>query len=196
LARSVELIRQAKKKGIPVTCETCPHYFSLTDEAVRNYDTNAKVNPPLRTQKDVKAIIRGLADGTIDTITTDHEPHNIEEKDIEFNQASSGMVGLETALALVITKLVVTKALTLKQALEKLTINPAKILKLGKGTLQLGAEADITIIDPKREWVVDPSQFASKSKNTPFAGWKLQGKALYTLVGGRVVVGDGKLIGD
>ncbi|MFH1347375.1 MAG: dihydroorotase [Candidatus Margulisiibacteriota bacterium] len=193
-ANSVELIRQAKKKGIPVTCETCPHYFSLTEEAVKEYDTNAKVNPPLKSKKDVKAILKGLKDGVIDVIATDHAPHNIEEKNIEFNLASSGMIGLETALALVLTNLVNTKALTLKEAVKKLTAGPAKILNLNKGTLKVGADADVIIVDPKAEWTVDASQFASKSKNTPFNGWELKGKVVYTIVGGRVVVKDGKLV--
>lgn len=192
-ARSVELIRRAKRKGIPVTCETCPHYFSLTEEAVREYDTNAKVNPPLKSAKDVKAIIKGLSDGTIDAIATDHAPHNIEEKNIEFDSAASGMVGLETALALVLTKLVNTKALTLKKAIEKLTVAPAKILNINKGSLKVGADADIIIVDPKAEWTVDSAQFASKSRNTPFEGWRLKGKVLYAIVGGKVVVKDGKL---
>ncbi|MFC1571119.1 dihydroorotase [Candidatus Margulisiibacteriota bacterium] len=193
-AGSVDLIRQAKRKGLPVTCETCPHYFSLTEEAVREYDTNAKVNPPLKSQKDVKAIIKGLKDGIIDVIATDHAPHNIEEKNVEFNQAAFGLVGLETALALVITNLVNTKILPLKKAIAKLTSIPAKILNLNKGTLKVGSDADIIIVDPKAKWTVDPAQFASKSKNTPFSGWKLTGKVLYTVVGGKVVVRDGKII--
>jgi dihydroorotase len=193
-ARSVDLIRQAKKRGIPVTAETCPHYFSLTEEAVREYDTNAKVNPPLKGAADVKAIIKGLKDGTIDAIATDHAPHNIEEKDVEFNQAAFGMVGLETALGLILTKLVETKALTLKEAVKKLTVAPAKILNLSKGTLKVGADADVVIVDPKAEWIVDAAQFASRSRNTPFNGWKLKGKVLHTIVGGKVVVSNGKLL--
>lgn len=192
-AGSVELIRRAKRRGVPVTCETCPHYFSLTEEAIREYDTNAKVNPPLKSGKDVKAVIKGLKDGTIDVVATDHAPHNVEEKNVEFNLASFGMVGLETALALVLTKLVNSKALTLKSAIEKLTSAPARILNLNKGTLKVGADADIVIVDPKAEWKVDAAQFASKSRNTPFNGWKLKGKVLYTIVGGKVVVKDGKL---
>ncbi|MFH1825819.1 MAG: dihydroorotase [bacterium] len=193
-AGSVELIRQAKRRGIAVTCETCPHYFSLTEEAVRNYDTNAKVNPPLRSKADVKAIIRGLKDGTIDVIATDHAPHNVEVKNVEFNQAAFGLVGLETALALVLTKLVESKELTLKKAIEKMTVGPAKVLGLSKGSLKIGTSADVIIVDPQAEWQVDASQFASKSRNTPFNGWKLKGKVFYTIVGGKVVVRDGKLV--
>jgi len=193
-AKSVELVRQAKRKGIPVTCETCPHYFSLSEEAVREYDTNAKVNPPLKSEQDVKAVIKGLKDGTIDVIATDHAPHNIEEKNVEFNLAAFGMVGLETALALILTKLVDTQALTLKKAIEKLTVAPAKILNLDKGSLRIGADADLIIVDPKAEWTVDAAKLASKSRNTPFHGWKLKGKVLYTIVGGKVVVRDGKLL--
>lgn len=192
-AKSVDIIRQAKKRGAPVTCETCPHYFSLTEEAVRGYDTNAKVNPPLKSKKDQKAIIKGLKDGTIDAITTDHAPHNIEEKNVEFNQAAFGMVGLETALALTLTKLVNAKALTLREAVSKLTAGPAAILGLNKGDLKVGADADLIIVDPKAEWIVDPSKFTSKSKNSPFAGHKLKGKVLFTIVRGKVVVRNGKL---
>ncbi len=192
-ARSVELIRRAKRKKILVTCETCPHYFSLTEEAVRDYDTDAKVNPPLRSERDVRAVVKGLRDGTIDVVATDHAPHNIEEKNIEFNQASSGMVGLETALALVLTRLVEPKVLPIKKAIAKLTAAPARILGLNKGTLRVGADADVIVVDPKAEWIVDAAQFASKSRNTPFQGWKLKGKVLYTIVGGKVVVRDGKL---
>ena len=193
-ARSVEIIRRAKKRGVAVTCETCPHYFSLTQEAVKDYDTNAKVNPPLKSKADVAAIIRGLKDGTIDAIATDHAPHNIEEKKVEFNLAASGMVGLETALALILTKLVDTKLLTLKQAVEKLTLAPAKILNLQKGTLKVGADADLIVVDPRVEWIVDASQFASKSRNTPFNGWKLKGKVTHTIVAGKIIVKDGKLL--
>ncbi|MDD5382277.1 MAG: dihydroorotase [Candidatus Margulisbacteria bacterium] len=193
-AGSVELIRQAKKRGAPVTCETCPHYFSLTEEAVRNYDTNAKVNPPLKSTADVQAVIRGLKDGTIDVIATDHAPHTIDDKNVEFNQAATGMIGLETALGLVMTNLVETKALNLKQAIAKLTVVPARILQLeNKGRLKAGADADVIIVDPKVEWVVEASKFASKSRNTPFNGWKLKGKVICAIVGGKVVVRDGKI---
>ena len=194
-AGSVKLLRQAKREGVPISCETCPHYFALTEEAVRDYDTNAKVNPPLRSDSDVAAVIKGLKDGTIDVIATDHASHNIEEKNVEFNLAANGMVGLETALSLVLTGLVGSKALNLSQAVEKLSCAPAKILGLStKGSLKSGMDADLIIVDPKAEWVVDASQFASKSKNTPFNSWKLNGKVLYTIVGGRVVVRDGKLV--
>jgi dihydroorotase len=194
-ANSVKLIRQAKREGAPLTAETCPHYFALTEEAVRQYDTNAKVNPPLKGRADVQAVIRGLRDGTIDVIATDHAPHTCEEKNIEFNQAVPGLVGLETALALVLTRLVETRALSLKQAIEKLTAAPARILNLpAKGVLRAGADADIILVDPKAEWVVDPAKFASKSRNTPFNGWRLRGKVLWTIVGGKIVVKDGKLV--
>ncbi len=193
-AKSVDLVRRAKRRGVKITCETCPHYFSLTEEAVRNYDTNAKVNPPLKSKKDVQAIIRGLKDGTIDVIATDHAPHNIEEKNVEFNRAAFGMVGFETAFALALTNLVETKALKLKELVKKFSSIPAQILNLDKGTLKVGADADLIIVDPKAEWVVDPVKFASKSKNSPFGGFKLKGKVLYTIVGGRVVVKNGKLL--
>jgi len=192
-AKSVDLIRQAKKKGTPVSCETCPHYFSLTEAVVRNYDTNAKVNPPLKTKQDVRAILKGLKDGTIDCIATDHAPHNIEEKNIEFNQAAFGLVGLETALGLAMRELVAQKILTLKELVRKMALNPARLFNLDKGTLKVGANADVIIVDPKAEWIVDANNFASKSRNTPFNGWKLKGKVLYTLVKGKVVVRDGKL---
>ena len=192
-AKSIELVRQAKKNKIAITAETCPHYFSLTEAACRDYDTNAKVNPPLKGEKDLAAVIRGLKDGTIDVIATDHAPHNIESKNVEFNRAAFGLVGLETALALVLTKLVGTKILSLKKAIAKMTIAPAKVLGLNKGTLKVGADADVTIVDPKAEWTVDPNKFASKSKNTPFTGWKLKGQVLYTIVGGKIIVKDGQL---
>ena len=194
-AGSVSLIRRAKKEGSAVTCETCPHYFSLTEEAVRNYDPNTKVNPPLRSKNDLKAVIKGLQDGTIDAIATDHAPHNIEEKNIEFNSASFGMIGLETALGLAMTMLVETKALTLKEVIHKMTLAPAKIIGLSsKGTLKPGADGDVTIVDPKAEWVVEVEKFASRSRNTPFNGWQLKGKVLHTIVSGKIIVKDGKLV--
>ncbi|MFA5113310.1 MAG: dihydroorotase [Candidatus Margulisiibacteriota bacterium] len=193
-ARSIKFIRDAKREKAPVTCETCPHYFTLTDEAAREYDTNAKVNPPLRTRPDRQAVIKGLQDGTIDVIATDHAPHTIDDKNVEFNQAASGMVGLETALGLVLTQLVATKALSLPEAVAKMTANPARILGLaGKGTLRPGADADLIIVDPAGKWTVDPGKFASKSRNTPFAGWQLTGKVVQTIVGGKQIVKDGKL---
>ncbi len=193
-AGAVKLIRRAKREGIPVTCETCPHYFTLTEEAIKNYDTNAKVNPPLRTRTDQKEVLKGLKDGTIDAISTDHAPHNIEEKNIEFDLASSGMVGLETALGLALTRLVLPKVLTLKQMIAKFTLEPARILRMpNKGNLKVGSDADIIVISD-REWRVDPAQFASRSRNTPFAGWKLSGKVMCTIVGGKIVVKDGKLV--
>ena len=181
---SVELIRAAKARGVKVTAETCPHYFTLTDEAVRGYNTMAKMNPPLRTAEDVAAIKKGLQDGTIDVIATDHAPHAMDEKSGEFDYAPFGIVGLETALGLIL-KLVSEKIITIAQAIVMLSLNPARLMKLNKGTLSPGADADITIIDPEFEWTVDASQFKSKSKNTPFNGWKLKGKAIQTIVQGR-----------
>src|SRR3990170_2130291 len=185
-AGSVESIRIAKKRGVKVTCETCPHYFTLTEDAVIGYNTNAKVNPPLRTKEDVKAIKEGLKDGTIDIIASDHAPHAVHEKEIEFDYASFGMIGLETSLPLILN-LVREGVLTLKDAIAKATINPARLLKLKKGTLSEGADADITIIDPESEWVVDVNNLKSKSKNTAFAGMKVKGRAVMTIVGGKIV---------
>lgn len=184
---SVDLIRQAKKKGIKVTCEATPHHFTLTHEIIRTFDTNAKVNPPLRTKRDVEAIKKGLKDGTIDCIATDHAPHSIEEKEVEFDSAPFGLVGLETALGLVITELVNKKVLSWTQAIAKLTIHPARILNLKGGRIKRNSLADITIIDPKASWIVDPARFQSKSKNSPFGGRKLRGKVFCTIVDGKVV---------
>src|SRR3989339_1146112 len=191
-AGAVKLVRQAKKDGAPVTCETAPHYFSLTEEAVREYDANAKVNPPLRTEKDRKEIIRGLKDGTIDAIATDHAPHTIEEKKVEFSLAANGLIGLETALALALTKLL-PEGLTLKEIVKLMSAAPADILGLtGKGRLAIGADADLIVVDQKAAWIVDPDKFASISRNTPFAGARRKGKVLHTIVSGRLVVKDGK----
>jgi len=180
---SVSLIRAAKARGVKVTAETCPHYFSLTEEAVRGYNTMAKMNPPLRTAEDVLAIKEGLRDGTIDAIVTDHAPHAMDEKSGEFDYAPFGIVGLETALGLTL-RLVDEGVLTMGEAVRKLSVNPAAILKIDKGTLSAGADADITIIDIHAEWTVDASQFKSKSRNTPFNGWKLKGRAVQTIIGG------------
>lgn len=184
-AGSVRLVREAKARGVKVTAETCPHYFTLTEEAVRGYNTLAKMNPPLRTEGDVAAVKQGLKDGAIDVIATDHAPHALDEKTTEFDSAPFGIVGLETALGLTF-KLVHEGILTVAEVVRKLSLNPASILKINKGTLSVGADADITIIDPNTEWKVDPAQFKSKSKNTPFDGWKLKGKAVQTIVGGRI----------
>ena len=182
---SVRMVREAKARGVKVTAETCPHYFTLTEEAVRGYNTLAKMNPPLRTEDDVAAIKQGLKDGTIDVIATDHAPHAMDEKSVEFDHAPFGIVGLETAVGLVF-KLVHEGVLSMSEAVRKLSFNPASILKINKGTLSVGADADITIIDPNVEWTVDSSQFKSKSRNTPFEGWKLKGRAVQTIVGGRL----------
>jgi dihydroorotase len=183
-AGSVQMIRDAKARGVKVTAETCPHYFSLTDEAVRGYNTMAKMNPPLRTAADVEAIKQGLRDGTIDVIATDHAPHAADEKAGEFDYAPFGVVGLETALGLAL-KLVEEGVLPLVELLAKMSARPAAILKLDKGSLSPGFDADITIIDPVVEWMVKSSEFKSKSRNTPFEGWKLKGRAVQTMVAGR-----------
>ncbi|MDO5397536.1 MAG: dihydroorotase [bacterium] len=191
---SVELVRQAKKRGVKVTCETCPHYFSLTEEAVRGYNTNAKMNPPLRTDDDVQAIKDGLKDGTIDCIVTDHAPHHIDEKNLEYALAKNGIIGLETSLGLGIKNLVNTGVLTLNELIEKMAVNPSRILGINKGTLGEGKAADIIIFDPKKEWTVEAAKMQSKSKNTPFDGETLYGKPEYVIVGGRVLVNQGELM--
>jgi dihydroorotase len=182
-ARSVELVRQAKKNSINITAEATPHHFTLTDSAVEKYGANAKMNPPLRSQRDVDAVIDGLKDGTIDVIATDHAPHADFEKAKGLDDAPFGIVGLETCLSIVITELVNKGHLTLFDAIAKMTINPARILSLKKGTLSVGADADITIIDIDKEWTVDPSKFESKGRNTPFAGWRLRGLAVMVIFG-------------
>ncbi|MBE3588492.1 MAG: dihydroorotase, partial [Thermoanaerobacteraceae bacterium] len=186
-AGSVRLIREAKARGVPVTAEVTPHHFTLTDRAVAGYDTSTKVNPPLRTAEDVAALKEALADGTIDVIATDHAPHTVEEKDVEYQLAPFGLVGLETALGLVWTELVEPGILSPVEAIRKLTVNPARILGLPAGTFQVGADADITVIDPELEEVVDPAAFASKGRNTPFAGRRLKGLPAATIVRGKVV---------
>ena len=184
-AGSVRMIREAKQRGIKITAETCPHYFTLTDDAVRGYNTMAKMNPPLRTAEDVAAIKQGLRDGAIDVIATDHAPHAMDEKTVEFDNAPFGIVGLETAVGLAF-KLVQEGVLSLSEMVKLMSWSPARILKLDRGTLSVGTDADITIIDPNAEWTVNSSEFRSKSRNTPFEGWKLKGRAMQTIVGGRL----------
>ena len=189
-AGSVDIVRQFKKKGVHITCETCPQYFTLTEDEVLNQGTMARVNPPLRTRQDVEAIIAGLKDGTIDAIATDHAPHSAQEKAKPLAEAPSGMVGLETSLGATLTALYHTGEMDLSDILKKMTFNPACILGIPKGRLSLGGEADFTIFDPNETWTVDPEQFASKGRNTPFAGRKLKGKVKYTIVGGKIVYED------
>ena len=184
-AAGVDMVRQAKAKGLSVTAEVCPHHFTLTDEAVREQGVNAKMNPPLRSEQDRAALLRGLADGTIDAIATDHAPHAEYEKQWGMDRAPFGIVGLETALALTL-RLVETGVLSLEQAVRCLTSKPAGLLGLPGGTLMLGASADIAVVDRACEWVVDPEQFYSKGRNTPFGGWRLHGRVSMTFVGGQI----------
>ncbi len=187
-AGSVELVRQAKKNGIKVTAETCPQYFTLTDDIVKVYNTNTKINPPLRRQEDVNAIKWGLADGTIDCIATDHAPHTEEEKNREFDLAPFGIIGFETFLSLVLNELVDSGVLSLSEAVSKMTTNPAKIFNLkGRGTLKEGNIADITIIDMKYSYEFKKENIVSRSKNSPFIGRKFKGGAVMTIVGGNIV---------
>ena len=187
-AKSVGLVRRYKRKGVQITCETCPQYFSLTEDEILAQGSLARVNPPLRTRADVDAVIEGLKDGTIDAIATDHAPPSAEEKARPLTEAPSGMVGLETALAVTLTYLYHTGELGLSDILRKMTINPACILRLPtKGRLSIGADGDVVIFDPEEEWTVDPERFASKGRNTPFAGRTLKGRVKYTVVGGEVI---------
>lgn len=187
-AGAVEAIRRAKAEGIDVTAEVCPQHFCLTDDMIgEKFDTNLRINPPIRTKADVDAIIGGLVDGTIDCIASDHAPHAEEEKDVEFDQAPPGMIGLQTTVGLVKTYLIDKGYLSWADAIRKMTKNPARILNLPGGTLKVDAPADITIIDSDKKWTVKKKDFRSKSKNSPFVGWKLSGKVSHTILGGRVV---------
>jgi dihydroorotase len=185
-AGSVRLLREAKRRGIKISAETAPHYFCLTEEAVKEYGTNAKVNPPLRTKVDIEEIKEGLRDGTIDVIATDHAPHSEREKSREFSLAENGMVGLETAVPLSL-KLYHEGLLSLMELFRKLTVNPARIFKLDKGKVKVGSDADLTIIGPEAEAVINKWRFKSRGRNTPFDGWRLKGKVVKTVVGGKVI---------
>lgn len=184
---SVELIRWGKERGINVTAEVCPHHLSLTEERVEGYDTNAKMNPPLRTADDVEALREAVADGTIDLVATDHAPHHYDEKEREFADAPNGIIGLETALAVVVTNLVVPGHISWSTLVDRMACTPARLFHLPGGTLRRGTVADITVFDPGVEWTVDPSTFLSRGRNTPYAGMQLRGRAVHTLVDGRVV---------
>jgi dihydroorotase len=185
-AGSVDAVRRAKRRGVRVTAECAPHHFTLTDECLRSLDANFKMNPPLRSREHIEACIAGLVDGTIDAIASDHAPHAREKKLRGLAQAPFGIIGLETTLGLVVTRLIEPGHLDWSSALARLTINPARILGIPKGTLALGADADVTIIDPDVRWTVDTAQLHSKSANTPLAGWELKGRADTVLVGGKV----------
>lgn len=186
-AKGVDIVRRYKRRGVKITCETCPQYFTLTHEEVLRQGTMARVNPPLRPTADRDGIAAGLMDGTIDCIVTDHAPHSAEEKAKPLTEAPSGMVGLETSLALTLTGLYHSGKMSLSEVIRKMTVNPAKILNISKGVIALGADADLTIFDPDEEWTVDPADFKSKGRNTPFAGFKVKGKVKYTIVGGEIV---------
>ena len=182
----VQLIREAKARGVQVTAETCPHYFTLTDEVIATFDTNTKVNPPIREERDRRAIVEGLKDGTLDCIVTDHAPHHLDDKNVEYAQAAFGISGLETSFALSYTQLVKGGALTLVQLAQKMSANPAHILALEGGAIAVGAPADLTVVDLNRAWTIDPADFASKGRNTPFAGREVYGKVIYTFVDGEI----------
>jgi dihydroorotase len=185
---SVRLVREARARGVPLSAEVCPHHLALTDEALQDYDTNAKMNPPLREQADIEALLAGIADGTIDILATDHAPHAVYEKEVEFAAAPFGIVGLETAVGLFCRLLLHRhRVVDLPRLVAMLTVNPARLLRLDRGTLSVGAPGDVTLLDPEREWTVDRETFLSQGRNTPFHGWPLKGRAVRTIVGGRSV---------
>jgi dihydroorotase len=187
-AGSVRLLREARARGVKISGEVCPHHIALTDESIQNFDTDFKMNPPLRAQRDIDALLEGIADGTLDILASDHAPHAGFEKEVEFDRAPFGIVGLETELGLFLDLLVHRhQTIALPRLIEMLTVNPARLLGLNAGTLSLGAPADITLIDPEREWTVEPANFQSLSRNMPFRGWKLKGRAVRTIVGGETV---------
>jgi dihydroorotase len=185
-AGGVELIRRGKQRGIRVSGEACPHHFTLTDQCLRGFDSNYKMSPPLRTQADIDAIIAGLKDGTLEVLATDHAPHAPEKKARELDQAPNGIIGLETFLPICVKALIEPGHLTWPQMIEKMTVNAAKVLDIERGTLKTGVAADVTIIDPKIEWTIDVNRFQSKSRNSPYHGWKVRGRATAVVVGGEV----------
>ena len=193
-ARSVDLVRQAKKRGVKVTAEATPQHLTMTEECVNLFDTSTKINPPLRAQADCEAILAGLKDGTIDAIVTDHSPHAQEEKDREYIYAPSGFPGLETSLGVMLTDLYHAGKLELPTLISKMSYEPAKVLGLTAGTLTEGAVADVTVIDPELEWQVDEKKFYTKGSHSPFAGRKLKGKAVLTVVKGQIVMQDGEVL--
>jgi len=190
-AGSVQLIREAKRRGIRVTAEVTPHHLCLTDEAVQTFDTNTKVNPPLRTRHDIEALCEGLRDGTIDVIATDHAPHSVEEKDVEYNYAPFGISGLETAVPLMWEHLVARGVLEPVQLVQKMAFNPAQILGLPERVIEVGREANLTVIDPRLKLPVRVKDFVSLGKNSPFNGWELRGWSVLTVVGGKIVMRQG-----
>ena len=192
-ARAVDIVRQAKKRGVRVTAEVTPQHLTMTDDCVNLYDSSTKINPPLRTQADCDALLAGLKDGTIDAIVTDHSPHAQEEKDREYMFAPSGFPGLETSLGVMLTDLYHAGKLDLKTIISKMTWEPAKVFKLDAGTLNVGSAADITVIDPDKEWVVDAKNFYTKGSHSPFIGRKFKGKAVMTFVDGKMMMRDGKV---
>jgi dihydroorotase len=191
-ALSVDAVRRGKARGIRVTAEACPHHFVLTDQAVKDsdYDTSTKMNPPLRAEADRRAVVEGLHDGTIDCIATDHAPHTVDDKNVEYDRAAFGIVGLETAVALSMDRLVAPGVIDLTRLVELLAVNPARVLGLPGGTLAPGAPADVTVLDPTRRRKVDLDRFATKGRNTPFGGWELTGWPVLTVVAGMVVYDD------
>jgi dihydroorotase len=193
-AGSVDLIRRARKNGVQVTGEACPHHFTLTDKELRRFDSNYKMAPPLRTEDDRQAVIGGLKDGTLEVIASDHAPHAPEKKMRELDQAPNGIIGLETLLPVCVVGLIETGHLTWNQLVEKLTINPARVLGIDRGTLRPGAIADVTIINPSAEWTIEPNRFRSKSRNCPFAGWKVRGKTHLVIVRGDVRFDSGSSV--
>lgn len=192
-AGAIELIRRAKARGVLVTCEVTPHHLALTDESLRSFDANFKVNPPLRTQEHIDALIGGLLDGTVDAISSDHQPFADEKKSIELDVAPFGIVGLETLLPICVHSLIRPGKLTWPQLIAKLTVGPARVLGIDGGTLRVGSRADVTLIDPNVEWTITPQKFHSQSRNTPFGGWKVQGQVRTVIVGGSIRYRDGRL---
>jgi dihydroorotase len=194
-ARSLDFVRHAKRRGARVTCEVTPHHFALTEEAVGEFDTNAKMNPPLRTDGDREALLAGLADGTVDCIATDHAPHHVDEKALEFDRAPFGIVGLETSLAIGLTHLVDGGVVSLARLVDLMSTAPARLFALGRGTLAVGAPADVVCFDPDAEFVVEPGNFSTKGRNTPFGGHRLKGRVVATVLDGRITYAAAETFG-